>query len=243
MSRVVSVTGFHRAGKTKVVVAIVRELTKRGYRVGTVKHIPEEDFTIDQPGKDTWLHAKAGAKVVVSLAAHEVARMEKRSANLAEALEGLQVMDFAVVEGFKNVRGFARVVVAQSKAEADKLIDEFTIACVGAKCASVPTFGFRETAKIVDIIEEKAYPLLPGLDCKICGYDSCDRLAAAIVSGKERWNRCQAVGRVTLTVDGKVIPLIKFPQKIFESTVKGMVASLRDAKGTEIELRVKKHAR
>jgi molybdopterin-guanine dinucleotide biosynthesis protein B len=243
MIRALTVTGFHGAGKTKVVVAIVRELTKRGYLVGTVKHIPEKDFTIDRPEKDTWAHARAGARLVVSLSPNEVARIEKRSAKLEDILESLYGLDFVIVEGFKDFRGLAKVVVAKSEAEARKLVDKFTIACVGTKCAPVPTFGFGQVKGIVDIVEQKAYPPLFGLDCKECGFVSCEEFAAAVVSGKRRWDACTAAveSGITLTIDGRRIPLNPFAQKILAGTVRGMVSSLKDTKGEQIEIKVVKH--
>ena len=39
-----------------------QELSKRGYKVGTIKHT-HHDFDLE--GKDTWKHREAGAKIVV----------------------------------------------------------------------------------------------------------------------------------------------------------------------------------
>lgn len=242
MIRVVSVTGFHGVGKTRVVVAIVRELTRRGYKVGTVKHIPEREFTIDQSGKDTWSHAKAGAKVIVSLAPKEVTKIEKRSARLDEVLDNLQGLDFVVVEGFKSATGLARVVVARSEADSSKLRDKFTIACVGRKCLGVPSFNFRQIKDLADVVEEKAYPPPSGLDCKMCGYESCELFAAAVASGQRRWDECQVeASPIAVIVDGKRIPIKRFVQEIFEGTHKGMVSSLHDAEGKSIEIKVVRH--
>jgi molybdopterin-guanine dinucleotide biosynthesis protein B len=239
MIRVLSVTGFHKAGKTRIVVSIVRELTKRGYLVGTVKHIPEKDFTIDQPGKDTWAHAKAGAKLVVSMAPGEVAKVEKCSAKIEEVLQGLQGLDFIIIEGFKAFSGPAKIVVAKTEGEAKKLIDKFTIACVGAECLSVPTFSFEQVKGLVDLVEQKAYPLTFNLNCGHCGFDSCEDFAVAVVSGKRRWNGCvSSLGRFSLTVDGKSVPLNPFTQKILEGAIKGMLSSLKGTKGDKIEIKV-----
>ncbi len=240
MIRALSVTGFHKSGKTRVVVAIVRELTRRGYRVGTVKHIPEKDFTIDQPGKDTWVHAKAGARLVVSMAPREVAKIERRPARIEEVLQGLQNLDFVIIEGFKAFSGPAKIIVAKTAEEAKKLLDKFTIACVGAGCLSVPAFGFGQAKKLADLVEQKAYPLTFNLDCGHCGFERCEDFAAAVVAGKRKWRGCTTLAnRVSLVVDGKSIPLNPFTQEILEGAIKGMISSLKGAKGDKIEMVVR----
>lgn len=57
---IVAVVGFSGSGKTTLVVGLVRELRRRGLRVGTIKH-HHLDLEMDRPGKDTWLHRNAGA--------------------------------------------------------------------------------------------------------------------------------------------------------------------------------------
>src|SRR5690606_25979291 len=61
---VFGIAGYKNAGKTTLVVALVSELTSRGWRVGTVKHA-HHDFDIDHPGKDSFLHRQAGASEVI----------------------------------------------------------------------------------------------------------------------------------------------------------------------------------
>ena len=69
----IAVIGSKGSGKTTVTEVLIRELTKKGYKVATVKHIPEQNFTIDTEGKDTWRHARAGASKVISVAPKEIA--------------------------------------------------------------------------------------------------------------------------------------------------------------------------
>ena len=52
-------------------------LSKKGFQIGTVKHIHHGDFTIDAPGKDTWRHAQAGAGTVIAVSTNEVAIIRK----------------------------------------------------------------------------------------------------------------------------------------------------------------------
>lgn len=50
-------------GKTTLVVDLVKELTGRGLRVGTIKHTHHR-HELDVPGKDSHRHREAGANVV-----------------------------------------------------------------------------------------------------------------------------------------------------------------------------------
>jgi len=242
--RAVAVVGFRKSGKTTVVEGLVRELVKRGYRVGTIKHIREKEFSIDVPGKDTWRHAKAGASVVVSLAPREVATVTKRSAKLEEIMSTLQWLDFVILEGFRGSKGIARIVVPRTTEEASKLVDKFTIACVGHGGRGMPVLKLDQVKELADMVEEKSLPVLPELDCQSCGYKSCEEFALAVLSGRAKVGDCQPMqDLVTLRVDGRVVPLNPFVQDLIANTLSGLLSSLKGSKGEEFELRVRKHAR
>ena len=243
MVRAVAVVGYREAGKTKIIEGLVRELSKRGHRVATVKHVVERGFSIDRPGKDTWRHARAGARVVVSLAPRELATIERRTAKLGEVLRGLERSDFVIIEGFKGMEEVAKIVAARSGADLRELADEFTIASVGSQKAGLPAFGFRQMGKLADLIERRVPPVLPGIDCEHCGYKNCREFAVAVLSGKRRWDGCPTLQeRVILTVDGRRVFLNPFMQKIIAGAIVGMLSSLKGAKGKRIELKVVKHA-
>jgi molybdopterin-guanine dinucleotide biosynthesis protein B len=59
---IVSVVGPDKKAKTAAVVALVEELTRLGYAVGTIKHHAHGDFDIDVPGKPSYRHLQAGAR-------------------------------------------------------------------------------------------------------------------------------------------------------------------------------------
>jgi len=242
--RAVAVVGFRKSGKTTVVEGLVRELVKRGYQVGTIKHIREKEFSIDAPGKDTWRHAQAGASVILSLAPREVTTITKRSVKLEEVMSTLQWLDFIVLEGFRESKGIAKIATSRTAEEAAKLMDKFTIACVGYGRRGLPVFKLDQVKELADIVEKKALPMLPGLDCRRCGYPSCEEFALAVLKGKAKVEDCQPMhDLVRLRVDENVIPLNPFVQDLIASTIRGMLSSLKGAKGKEIELTVKKHAR
>ncbi len=63
MPPIVSLVGKPDSGKTTLLEKLIPALTRQGYRVGTIKHHVHR-FEMDKPGKDTWRHKQAGARVV-----------------------------------------------------------------------------------------------------------------------------------------------------------------------------------
>lgn len=237
--KVVAIVGYRKSGKTEVIERLIKELRGRGYRVGTIKHVREKNFTIDQPGKDTWRHAKAGAEVVVSLASREVATVLKRRARLEEVIRVIGWLDFLVLEGFREAKGITKVAIARTPREASKLVDKFTIACIGYGKWGLPVLKPKEVKKLANLIERRALPPMPGLNCRGCGYSRCEDFVLAVLAGRAKLEDCQPLfDRVKLTVDGKPIPLNPFMQELIAGTIRGMLSSLKGAKGKRIELRV-----
>lgn len=56
----VHIIGRKNSGKTTLIVELLRELTRRGLRVGSIKHTPH-DYELDTPGKDSHRLREAGA--------------------------------------------------------------------------------------------------------------------------------------------------------------------------------------
>jgi molybdopterin-guanine dinucleotide biosynthesis protein MobB len=59
--KVIAVVGYKKSGKTRLTTMLIKSLRERGYRVASAKHVHHADFSIDQPGKDSWKHSEAGA--------------------------------------------------------------------------------------------------------------------------------------------------------------------------------------
>ncbi len=59
--KLLHVVGKRNHGKTTLVVELLRELTARGLRVGTIKH-SSHAHELDTPGKDSFRHRQAGAE-------------------------------------------------------------------------------------------------------------------------------------------------------------------------------------
>jgi len=103
--KVFGIAGFKNAGKTTLVVDLVREFRARGLRVGTIKHAHHE-FDIDHPGKDSFLHREAGAEEVIVASARRWAHITElkiaSEPTLAELLTRLGDLDIVLVEGYKH---------------------------------------------------------------------------------------------------------------------------------------------
>jgi molybdopterin-guanine dinucleotide biosynthesis protein B len=103
--RLFGVAGYKNAGKTTLIVELLRELVSRGWRVGTVKHA-HHDFDIDQPGKDSYLHRAAGALEVVVASARRVAHIRELAGEaepgLDELVSRMGDLDLVLVEGWKS---------------------------------------------------------------------------------------------------------------------------------------------
>lgn len=143
-------------GKTTVICNIIAELKNRGYRVGTIKH-DVHGFEIDKEGKDTWLHAKAGADIVAISSYNKMAIIEKvqKEYTLNEMLEKINNVDIVIVEGYKNENNPKLEVFRKGVSEKlnSKEEDLFCIITDTVLEANVPQFGFDDVKDVVDLIE------------------------------------------------------------------------------------------
>ncbi|MEK7810534.1 MAG: molybdopterin-guanine dinucleotide biosynthesis protein B, partial [Pseudomonadota bacterium] len=57
--RIISIVGHSGCGKTTLMVALIRELSRQGLRVATIKHAHHK-VELDTPGKDSYRHKEAG---------------------------------------------------------------------------------------------------------------------------------------------------------------------------------------
>jgi len=133
----------------------VRELTRRGLRVGTVKHT-HHAVQPDQPGKDTWDHAEAGARSVV-LAGPGGLRLVRRAdgdPDLEQALALFQDIDIVIVEGYKNAQ-VPKVEVLRKEISTEPLgaiRNRIAFVADFALNADVPVFRSADTKGLVSFL-------------------------------------------------------------------------------------------
>ncbi len=83
---------------------LLPELTRRGYRIATVKH-DVHGFEVDREGKDSWRHKQAGAHTVIIASPYKLAliRDVERDWTLDEIRKKLvQDVDLILSEGYKK---------------------------------------------------------------------------------------------------------------------------------------------
>ncbi|MEM3458878.1 MAG: molybdopterin-guanine dinucleotide biosynthesis protein B [Candidatus Bathyarchaeia archaeon] len=168
---IVAVVGSKSSGKTTTIEALTIELTKRGYKVAAVKHIPEPDFTIDTKDKDTWRFAKAGARTIISVASHEIATIEKVNEadfSLEKILKKCEGHDVVILEGFRKLvnknENIPKIAVVKSEREALEILNNFkpVLAFTGPFSTEkmnlkVPYVDvLKNPEKIADIVEKLA---------------------------------------------------------------------------------------
>lgn len=153
---VVSVVGLSGVGKTTALEKILRELKRRGHRVGTIKH-DTHGFDIDKPGKDTWRHAQAGSDAVVISGPHKMAlvRQLEREMPLDEVVGLMGDVDLVLTEGYK--RGDKpKIEVTRRERGTDLLCKDTELIGIMADYPvnmPVPQFGLDDAAGVVDLLE------------------------------------------------------------------------------------------
>jgi molybdopterin-guanine dinucleotide biosynthesis protein B len=165
----IAVVGSKKSGKTTTIENLIKELTKRGYKVAAIKHISEPDFIIDTPEKDTWKFAQAGARIILSVATNEIATIEKTSIenlSLETLLRKCRDNDVVLIEGLKKLvalkKNIPKIVIVKSKGETVNAHETFRpiLAFSGPystenlKTKAPYADGLKTPQKLADIVEK-----------------------------------------------------------------------------------------
>jgi len=254
---VVCVVGPKRnVGKTTVVEGLVKKLTEKGLRIGTVKHI---HGTFDTPKKDTWKHIKAGATATGVITDSELLTIWN-SSELPIIPETVldklpKNLDYVIIEGFRH-SSFPKIIVADAAEDFESINLENLVAISGRVVEKpeelkkldldVPVVKINEIEKLVNLLESRAQTIfvnqLPGIDCKSCGYNTCEELAKAVRAGEADVRQCITMfTKVDLSIDGKTIVMKGFVQDLFKAVVMGVVKELKEVpeKIRELDLQIR----
>ncbi|MEM2103766.1 MAG: molybdopterin-guanine dinucleotide biosynthesis protein B [Candidatus Bathyarchaeia archaeon] len=121
--KVISVVGVSGSGKTTTIEFLASKLSKEGFKVGSVKHIHHDSFSIDTEGTDTWRHIHAGARITVALAPKETV-MIKKTSTIPDSLDEViwlfekENLDIVFIEGLHSLtakrRDVPKIVAAKN---------------------------------------------------------------------------------------------------------------------------------
>ncbi len=157
--------GYQNSGKTTLVEKVIAELTRRGLRVGSLKHHGHHGFDIDVPAKDTWRHHQAGSKHVGLICATRWAEYadtrEEDEMPARELLSRYNDVDVVIIEGYKT-EGFGNIVVARSgvdrlrgKSSLD-LVDGRTLALACNEALARQAFDAGFATRAININDARA---------------------------------------------------------------------------------------
>ncbi len=211
MPPVVSIVGKSGTGKTTFLEKLIREIISRGYKVATIKH-SHHAINFDQPDKDSWRHAKAGAAatMVSSTSEIQIIKPVTQELTIDQLVHQLgEDYDLILTEGFS--RGNAPKIEIHRK-EAGPLLENIEpLAIVTNEPLQTESkqFAMDDIKGVADLIE--------GIFLKP--------------------NREQ----VTLYVNGESIPLSVFPRQIIINILLAMANSLKGVKEVDhLEYRYRK---
>lgn len=156
---VVSFIGKKKSGKTTVVLGVVAELRRRGYRVAVIKH-DTHGFDVDVPGTDSYRFREIGAEVVGISSPDKyvwVAGTEEERP-LGELVRQIrEPVDLVITEGFKKQD--APKIEVSRRARSTELVstvDELLGIASDQRFPDypVPQFALDDFGGLADLIEK-----------------------------------------------------------------------------------------
>jgi molybdopterin-guanine dinucleotide biosynthesis adapter protein len=163
--RVIGLAGWSGSGKTTLVTKVIPVLVKRGLKIATVKHAHHE-FDTDQPGKDSWLHRRAGAAEVAVVSSRRWAIVheldDEPEPSLDDMLVKLTPVDLVIVEGFKRHPHPKLEVYRAAVGKPLLHPDDDCIVAVATDAplphAQVPVVMLDDTETIANVLQAEALP-------------------------------------------------------------------------------------
>jgi molybdopterin-guanine dinucleotide biosynthesis protein B len=165
MAKIVAVIGRSGSGKTSTIEYLISNLSGEGFRIGSIKHVHEQDFTIDTKGKDTWKYAQAGAKTIAVIAPTEVDIIRKKKddkkTELEETIKKIEEgLDIIFLEGFHSLVAkrddVFKIITAENEEDLETTLKGtiHPIIAITGKVAKLKPKNSKIEVPIVDIHSE-----------------------------------------------------------------------------------------
>src|SRR5690242_1436503 len=165
-AKVLGLAGWSGSGKTTLLTKLIPLLVARGLRVATLKHA-HHAFDVDQPGKDSYEHRKAGASEVIISSARRWVQMHEigdgQEATLPELLAKVSPCDLVLIEGFKSERHPKLEVFRQSVGKPPLHPEDKRIVAVASdqpiSGLDIPWVDLNDIGAVADVVLTKAEPI------------------------------------------------------------------------------------
>lgn len=216
MVPIISVVGLVKSGKTTFIEALVKELSRRDYRVGTLKHT-SHSFDMDSEGKDSYRLKQSGS-IVGGVFTDDgigiVRDLDSRQDLDRIIADVFNDMDLVIIEGYKLGK-YPKIIVLKEddlENETKTYRHDEIIAVVGENRADTDLnfYGKYEVKKIAELLELE-------------------------------FIKPYSIQEIDLYINNKPVVLNEFVQKIVKNIINAIIDSLKgiDKKIKEIDLRYK----
>lgn len=154
MTPIVAVSGPSGVGKTRLLARLVAELTRRGVRVGILKHTGH-DHPFDVPGKDTEVLRRAGAVAAAIEGPSGMAYFGPPAGGARALARLLPPVDLVLAEGWKReplpkVEVYRRAVSPAFLCASDRRV--FAVVTDTPPPRRIPTFDADDPAPLADLL-------------------------------------------------------------------------------------------
>jgi len=206
MIPIIGFVGEKKSGKTLMLEAVIRVLSKKGRKIGVIKHT-RHGFKLDYPETDSSRLMNSGARKVLMLGNGQIgvygAESPEPSVEQARDLY-FPELDLVLVEGYKDA-AVPKVLVALS--------------------GKVPAWGKNLPGLIAVVAPKKtalkASQFKPSQAAQLAG----------LVDGYVKLHRGKR--EVNIYLDGEKLQIKPFIKDFFLNSINGMIGSLSGAKGAK----------
>ena len=127
-----AIIGKSDSGKTRLILRLLPELKKMGYKVAVAKHCPR-GFDLDIKGKDSYRFSQAGARGIFlsSKTTEAVIKPRKDSSNVKQRLQNyFSDFDIVLMEGYNHESGIKKMQIIRRDIDGTPLASNEIIAYI-----------------------------------------------------------------------------------------------------------------
>lgn len=175
---ILQIVGYKNSGKTTLSTRFIQYLTQElAWSINTIKHDAHE-FSLDQPGTDTWRHREAGAdlSMIQSAAGLGITLSQKEEQSIEQLISltsSLLLPDLVIIEGFKQesypklllLRGTADFILIEQLSNIEALVfqtkeaaKEYTERVESNLLSLYPTFLLGDISSQLDWLDSFIKP-------------------------------------------------------------------------------------